>query len=75
MPRLPRITALELLRALRRDGWLEVNKAGRHVQLKHPTKRGKVTVGLHTGKMIPPHVLASVLKQASISSDELRDLL
>lgn len=29
---------------LRRDGWIEVRRVGSHVQLKHPTKPGRVTV-------------------------------
>ncbi len=30
-PKLPRITAAELLRALRRDGWYEHHQVGSHV--------------------------------------------
>ena len=75
MTKLPRITAADLLRALKRDGWYEVDQEGSHVQLKHPTNPGKVTVGVHSSKTIPPHNLTSVLKQTGISADELRKLL
>ncbi len=75
MTRLPRITAVELLRALKRDGWYEVDQEGSHLQLKHPTKPGKVTVGVHSSKTIPPYNLTSILKQAGLSANDLRKLL
>lgn len=75
MPKLPKITASELLRALHRDGWYQVGQEGSHVQLKHAAKKGKVTVGVHSSKTIPTYNLASVLKQAGLSADELRELL
>ena len=75
MPKLPRITAGDLLRALRRDGWYQVDQEGSHLQLKHPAKPGKVTVGVHSSKTIPTYNLASILKQAGLSADELRKLL
>ena len=30
----------EVIRALTRDGWYEVNQAGSHKQFKHPKKKG-----------------------------------
>ena len=75
MPKLPRISVSDLLRALRKDGWYDVGREGSHVQLKHPTKSGKVTVGVHSSKTIPVYNLTSILKQASLSADELRKLL
>ncbi|MBI2941185.1 MAG: type II toxin-antitoxin system HicA family toxin, partial [Chloroflexi bacterium] len=35
-PRLPRITAAELLRALRRAGWQQHRQTGSHLHLVHP---------------------------------------
>lgn len=75
MPRLPRITAAELLRALRRDGWFIHEQAGGHAQLKHPTKSGRVTMAIHPGRIVPPGTLKSVLEQAHLTADDLRELL
>ena len=75
MPRLPRITAVELLRALRRDGWIEAKQVGSHLHLKHPTKPGRVTVPRHAGEVLAPKLLTSILAQADLTADELRDLL
>lgn len=61
------MTAKEVLKMLHKNGWEEVpNRAkGSHVQLKHPSKPGKVTVPMHSGD-IPPGTLNSILKQAGL---------
>lgn len=41
------MTAREILKILHKDGWYEVDQDGSHMQLKHPTKPGKVTVAIH----------------------------
>jgi predicted RNA binding protein YcfA (HicA-like mRNA interferase family) len=45
------MTAREVLKILHKDGWYEVDQEGSHMQLKHPSKPGKVTVAIH-GKRI-----------------------
>lgn len=55
----------EVIRRLRRDGWFEVNQVGSHMQFKHPTKAGRVTVP-HPSRDIPIGTLKSIEKQAGI---------
>lgn len=74
-PRLPRITAVELLRALKRDGWQESHQEGSHIQLKHPTKPGRVTVPCHRGDILNPKTLCRAMEQANLTAEELRKLL
>jgi predicted RNA binding protein YcfA (HicA-like mRNA interferase family) len=74
-PRQPRITAAQLLRALRRDGWDHHHQTGSHLYLKHETKPGMVTVARHAGVIIKPKTLAAILEQAGLTTDQLRDLL
>jgi predicted RNA binding protein YcfA (HicA-like mRNA interferase family) len=74
-PRQPRITAAQLLRALRRDGWEIDRQRGGHAQLAHPTKPGLVTVPQHVGEILKPKTLATILEQAGLSVDDLRRLL
>lgn len=59
------MTAREILKELYKDGWYMVNQEGSHVQLKHPTKPGKVTVPRHSGD-IAPGTLKRIRKQAGI---------
>lgn len=61
------MTVREILKILKTDGWSEVpgHTKGSHIQLKHSTKPGKVTVPSHSGD-IPKGTLNSILKQAGI---------
>ena len=74
-PKLPRITASELLRALQRDGWREDRQSGSHLVLKHPTKPGRVVVARHAGTIVKPKTLSSMLDEAGLTAEALRDLL
>lgn len=60
-------TVREILKILHKDGWQEVQNRtkGFHIQLKHPTKPGKVTVPSHSGD-ISAGTLNSILKQAGL---------
>jgi len=74
-PKSPRINATQLLRALRRDGWEQIRQSGSHVMLKHPHKPGHVTVPKHATVILKPKTLESILEQAGLTVDELRELL
>lgn len=73
--KLPRVTAREVLRALQRDGWHQVRQHGSHVQLKHPTKPGRVTVAIHSGRIVPVGILNNIMDAAGLSVGEFTDLL
>ncbi|MBI3976740.1 MAG: type II toxin-antitoxin system HicA family toxin [Chloroflexi bacterium] len=75
MPPLPRITATELVRALRRAGWEPDHQTGSHLILRHPQRPGRVTVPLHTGRTLRLGTLKTILDQAGPTADGLRDLL
>lgn len=75
MPKLPRVTAKQMLRALRRDGWEVQSSVGSHLQIVHPSKPGKVTVPMHAGDVIGPKLVKNILSQAQLTVDELRRLL
>jgi len=74
VPKLPRVNAREILRVLRRDGWDVEASVGSHLQLRHPTKLGKVTVPVHAGDVIGPKLLKSILDQANLTADDFRRL-
>jgi predicted RNA binding protein YcfA (HicA-like mRNA interferase family) len=56
----------EILRLLRDDGWFVVATRGSHVQLKHATKKGRVTVAGHPHDDLAPGTLKSILDQAGL---------
>ena len=59
------MTVREILKILNNDGWQIILSKGSHIQLKHPTKQGKVTVPNHKGD-IPMGTLSSIYKQAGL---------
>jgi predicted RNA binding protein YcfA (HicA-like mRNA interferase family) len=34
----------DVIKRIKRDGWIQIDQTGDHRQYKHPTKPGKVTV-------------------------------
>jgi len=76
-PRLPRVTAPQALRALKRSGWYEHRQTpGGHVQLKHPDRpERRVTIPMHSGVTLSVKTLATILDQAGLTADEFRQLL
>jgi predicted RNA binding protein YcfA (HicA-like mRNA interferase family) len=55
----------EIISALQGDGWVQVAQKGSHVQFKHPTKKGRVTVP-HPERDIPVGTLKSIEKQSGL---------
>ena len=72
MPEVPVLKPKKPVRALKRLGFYEVRQTGSHLQLK----RGNllVTVPMHPGD-VDPRVLRSILRQAHLSVEDLRDVL
>lgn len=57
----------QVKRMLEENGWEAIKRKGSsHVQFKHPSKKGKVTIADHGKKDIPPGTLNSILKQAGL---------
>lgn len=70
-PRLPRLTAKELVGALRKLGFYEHHQRGSHLILKHPTRNCRVTVPVHSGKILKLGTLKSILEEADLSADDI----
>jgi predicted RNA binding protein YcfA (HicA-like mRNA interferase family) len=61
-----RMKSRDVIRVLKADGWEEARSKGSHLQMKHPTKPGTVTVPMHGAKDIKPPTLASIGRQAGL---------
>lgn len=55
----------EVIAALQRDGWVQAAQKGSHVQFRHPSKSGRVTVP-HPRRDLPLGTLRSIEKQARL---------
>ena len=54
-----------IIKILKKDGWFKVDQSGSHIQFKHPSKKGRVTIP-HPKKDIPIGTLKSIERQAGI---------
>lgn len=74
-PKLPRITATECERAVRRDGWFQVRQVGSHRTFQHPTKPGTIVIPMHARRDIKPGTLKSIIDTMGLTVEEFRGLL
>ena len=58
-----------VLRMLRDDGWVEIARRGSRRQLKHPSKKGRVTVPGKLADDLAPGTLNRFLKQADLKKE------
>lgn len=72
MTRLPRATAAEVLRKLKRAGFVIVRSSGSHHRLRNEEGRA-TTVAIHGGTL-KPKTLATILDQAGLTIDEFLGL-
>ena len=63
--RMKSYSSREVIKALKADGWYEVNVTGSHHQYKHPTKKGRTTVK-HPDKDIPVKTLKRIEEQSGL---------
>ena len=59
------MTVREILKILYKDGWFKYEQNGSHIQLKHPIKKGRVTVSNHRGDL-KKGTVQSILRQAGL---------
>ena len=74
MERLPRITAFEVIKVLKRIGFFLARQSGSHKIFKNETGK-RVTVPYHKGKIIHLKVLHSILRDAELSVGKFKELL
>ena len=76
MTRLPRVTGMEVVKALQRGGFIVLYVKGSHYHLRHRDDLSKrAVVPVHAGKVIKPEVLHTILKGVGLSVEEFNKLL
>ncbi len=73
MPKLAHVLPKNLLHALLKIGFTSLHQSGSHVRLHHFDGR-RVTIALHP-KPLAKGTLASILRQAQISREEIEKFL
>ena len=73
--KLPRVDCQDLIRALKRAGFVEERQRGSHLHLRRVANHKRVTVPIHKGRMVPIGTLSAILRDADIDVDDFRKLL
>ena len=71
MSRLPRITGIDLVRALKRLGFLQSRQSGSHLVLTRATPPARVVVPMHRGRTLRLGTLSAILDEGGVTVDEL----
>jgi predicted RNA binding protein YcfA (HicA-like mRNA interferase family) len=74
LPKLPALTAQEVVRVLEQRGFQLDRTRGSHRVYYHPESHRRVVVPMHA-RDLPKRTLAEILRQAGLSRDELAQLL
>lgn len=69
-PRLPQVTARELVAFLKRQGFVEERQAGSHLTLWHAERHAMVTVPIHTGCDLGRGLASRVPRDAGFSVED-----
>lgn len=67
---MPQVTARELVRFFKTQGFLEDRQSGSHLTLWHPERNVSVTIPVHTGCDIGRGLAVRILKDAGFSVDD-----
>lgn len=70
MPKLPRISSREAIRALERLGFEQVRQTGSHVVMKKETEEGEVGCVVPVHRELKVGTLIGILKQAQVTAEE-----
>ena len=70
MTRMPQITALQMVRFLKAQGFVEERQSGSHLTLWHEGRQVAVTVPMHTGADLGRGLAVRILKDAGFTVDD-----
>jgi len=75
MSKVPSLNFQQVIKALRRDGWIVIRQKDSHIRLQKrlPNEMLKIIVPAH--RPIKRSTLSHILKQARLSVSEFNDLL
>jgi predicted RNA binding protein YcfA (HicA-like mRNA interferase family) len=75
MSKVPSLNYQQVIKALRRDGWIVIRQKGSHIRLQKrlPNEILKIIVPAH--RPIKRSTLSHILKQVRLSVSEFNDLL
>ena len=74
-PKLPRVSADEVIRALERLGFVQIRQRGSHITLKKKTSAGDIGCVVPLHRELAIGTLRSILRQAAVTPEEFMENL
>jgi predicted RNA binding protein YcfA (HicA-like mRNA interferase family) len=74
MPQLPRLTAKEIIIVLEKLGFILARRSGSHKIYKNTHGR-RATAPFHGGKILHQKILKSIMRDAEIDIERLKEML
>ena len=71
MPKLPRLTARQIITVLEKAGFSLARQSGSHMIYRNAAGR-RATVPFHAAKVLHPKVLKSILRDADLTVEDLK---
>lgn len=75
MPKMPRISSREAIRALERLGFEQIRQTGSHVVMKRITEEGEIGCVVPVHRELKVGTLNGILKQAKVTVEEFIESL
>ena len=72
--KLPRVTAREVIKVIEKVGFYLVRQSGSH-KIYRNDKGVRITVPYHSGKILHPKLVKSIIRDADLTVDEFKRLL
>ena len=75
MTKVPSLNYEQVIRALRRDGWIVVRQRGSHIRLQKTTKTETLKLIVPAHRPIKRSTLSHILKQAGLNVSHFKKLI
>ena len=72
--KLPRVTAEKVIKVIEKKGFSLTRQSGSHKIYKNE-EGVRITIPFHSGKIIHPKILKSILKDCEITIEEFKELM
>ncbi|MEK9184009.1 MAG: type II toxin-antitoxin system HicA family toxin [Patescibacteria group bacterium] len=75
MSRIPSLTAVKIIRALKKVGFVEDRQKGSHLILINPKIKARTIVPVHAGKTVRKSLVHTIIDDAKLTVEEFIKLL
>ncbi len=75
MSKIPSLTAVKIIRVLKKAGFIKYRQKGSHLILIHPKTKARTVIPIHPGKTIKKPLVRAIINDAKLSLDEFIKLL